>query len=401
MDAGAPSHRKVKVKITIKPPMQGIPLKTKLYDPDDPSDADGPIDDDPNMGDNRGTPLGFLAGAITSKIVGNVAVAWEEFSVSLNPGDNFRLLAAPRDQDFNDIKVISSQTAPETQGRLYVDENDDGEYNNGDEPVVDEGNPAHAAIFSTPLLTVWRRLHVEVDSMGAPDPTKTYNYGVDDPPPNGDIPDPDTSKLADAFRDAFIDVSVITDSAISQGNLPFLPSFPDVASRVTYFHNARNTENEDAMYWTAYIIGLYELELGDFRYFDNDLNPGDMNHPNDGTNPGALGYTDDTGPDYSMIMTETIRDVADRFDWTAAEITYVQQLVAIHEIGHQFGLKHPSDHPANDPYEDYKDADTFPGSVMTFPATITLEAQSPDVELEFAEWAIAEIRDNFGSGQKP
>jgi hypothetical protein len=423
MDAGAPSHRAVKVKITVLPAMQDIPIKLKLYDPDDPTYADGPVDADPNTNDNRGDPLNFKVGevldATTTEIENGEAIAWKTFLVSLNPGDNFRVAAAEREIYFDYIKVISSQTAPETRGRLYVDKNENDNLDPG-EPAVDENSPASDkngvdVVFSTPLLTVWRRLHVEVDSMGAP-PAGTQFTQEDPAPagPNGAVPRPNTDKLDDAFHNAFIDVDVLSEAEGSQSDLTFEPSWPTVAARDDYFlHNGdlgdpndpndttgyRKTKDEDAMYWTAYVAGVYEIQF-----------PGDdqfkFNHDNDGEGEvGALGFTPLTPdePEYSMIAMETIRDVAAEYDWSPAEITHIQQLVTIHEIGHQFGLKHPSDHPLNDPYKDYKDADAFPGSVMTFPGLDdnNNEGLEPQVALEFAEWAIAELRDNFGSGQKP
>lgn len=109
---------------------------------------------------------------------------------------------------------------------------------------------------------------------------------------------------------------------------------------------------------------------------------------------------------YTVIPMEINRDVAQQYVdegvWTQADITHVQQLVTIHEIGHQFELKHPKPDDPNDP-NDHADPDykAFPtGWVMSIPADNVEEQQSPQLQIKFSQWDIDEIRD-IGEDEHP
>lgn len=128
-----PNRRIVRVKAQLTNPVQGVRVYFRNYDVDDPSNDTTYIDPNGNAGDdNRGerdvngnwTPQS--AGTLSAPYAdtGPDGIASVEFTVTIQPGDNF---------------VVAASTDPNFQ--------------NG---IVQSG-----------MLTVWRRLHVEVDSMGA------------------------------------------------------------------------------------------------------------------------------------------------------------------------------------------------------------------------------------------
>ena len=151
----------------------------------------------------------------------------------------------------------------------------------------------------------------------------------------GDVPDPDTRGLKDAFKEAYVEVLL-------------LPT-PYQESKVAWHHNFRtsasdldgaNAENfrqfaerhrqslpEADDWWTVYIIGIYEIVT---ISSDND--------PNDEL--CSPGMTYDLEPEYSAVCFENIRDLAVQWGWTEEEIAKVIQATVVHEIGHHFELPH-------------------------------------------------------------
>jgi len=119
----------------------------KAFDVDDPSTDDTTVDrDGPGGIDNNGTTpsidpnggTGFASG-----LTGPDGVARFTFQVSKQPGDNFRVAGACLVSDRDGLTVNGVGIKDASQQPLPTD---------------------RAKI--TPLLTVWRRLHIEVDSMG-------------------------------------------------------------------------------------------------------------------------------------------------------------------------------------------------------------------------------------------
>jgi hypothetical protein len=83
--------------------------------------------------------------------VGHGGEATVEFSVTRQPGDNFAIAASTNPNDLNAVTVDGTELR--TGGGATIDIDCDGT-----EPIC-----------RTDMLTVWRRLHIEVDSMGAVD----------------------------------------------------------------------------------------------------------------------------------------------------------------------------------------------------------------------------------------
>lgn len=117
----------------------------KAFDVDDPSTDDAPVDTNGSAGaDNKGAPATSFGGlsALSAQTDSN-GVATVEFMTSMQPGDNFRI-AASADQSYINglfatgvnIKDSAGVTLPTDKSKV------------------------------SPMLTVWRNLHMEVDSMG-------------------------------------------------------------------------------------------------------------------------------------------------------------------------------------------------------------------------------------------
>jgi len=142
------------LRITTDPPVQGVRVFLKAFDPDDPSANNDVVDNNLTGGDNRDDNHHDTAElGVTQITTGGTGQALTSFRVAHQPGDNHRVAATikqttqgvPTLDMLNDNNVPPSNTQnPPTQDQvqLFI------------------GN-------LSPLLTVWRTLHVEIDSMGA------------------------------------------------------------------------------------------------------------------------------------------------------------------------------------------------------------------------------------------
>ncbi len=149
-------RRRVKIKANTSAQLPGETARPDLrqtaevmfrsVDMDDPSSDDAPIDPEGDLGnDNRGTPkAGRLVGGTMFDIDAN-GQAETEFEVTMHPGDNFKVVAGC-DQDY--------LTSIKGQGPLVVD---------ADGADIEATGRAKGS----DLLTVWRKLHYEIDKMGS------------------------------------------------------------------------------------------------------------------------------------------------------------------------------------------------------------------------------------------
>jgi hypothetical protein len=135
------------VSVTAAVGVAGVPVAFKSFDMDDPSTDQAPVDPNGAEGnDNRGIPV---AGTLSSESAMSDAFGFATvtFKTTLQPGDNFKVAASCDaayldrvDLDPNDgskIKDASGQELPTANAKL------------------------------TDMLTVWRRVHIEADSMSA------------------------------------------------------------------------------------------------------------------------------------------------------------------------------------------------------------------------------------------
>lgn len=171
----------------------GTPVNFKSFDVDDPSSNISPLDgnDAPveSGGDNRGDVDGQLEGELSasSAIVQN-GQAEVELTVTMQPGDNFSV-AASLNSYYLDHCVAEGSTST----------------GSGIKDMEGSQLPSATAKV-TEMLTVWRRVHIEVDSMGL----VTGNYV------SGTIKNAHKIKCPDnGLRNC---LSISTDNPISDSN---------------------------------------------------------------------------------------------------------------------------------------------------------------------------------------
>jgi hypothetical protein len=136
--------RKVKVtaNLSIGYPFAQIPVFFKAFDVDDPSSDDAPVDPNGSAGDdNRGIPKPGQLSATQAFADAN-GVAQVDFAVTMQPGDNFRVAASCYSGYLDQVVVSGINLADGVQ------------------------TLPSKHVQGTDMLTVWRRLHIEVDSMG-------------------------------------------------------------------------------------------------------------------------------------------------------------------------------------------------------------------------------------------
>jgi len=177
----AGKRRTIDLVATIEPPVQGVTVRFRVYDVDDPfDDVHGPLglNDIENVGilEQRrpdGTDNRELVGLATLTAPTNAdGVARLPFTVSMQPGDNYRAAATlhgPTDLTTTATYAKASALSVKTawDGKLVAN----GDFTGFVTPV-----------FWSPMLTVWRRLWVEADSMGQVDFTNTQNGIIPAPP---------------------------------------------------------------------------------------------------------------------------------------------------------------------------------------------------------------------------
>jgi hypothetical protein len=266
-----------------------------VVDPDDPSD-DPMVDPLGSAGDDNFQPLGTynqweavggfaLTGALTAasvqtEVVGGITEV--KFHLSCQPGDNYKFVA-----------------------QVTV--------------------PVYGAIQETSdTLTVWRKLHIESDSMGpGAGPYEPDDAVVDD------VPEPIYTYLATAFRPAYIEVALPTDTGEDTPDVRFKyhvnsDTTPDSIAAIDDQGRIGRATISTAGHWVVYVQGAYE---------------GSPAHTNDpdfplSTDPVA-GITNRPRGRFSLTFLETIRDVTSQ---NSQDTAYVNATIALHEIGAQFSI---------------------------------------------------------------
>jgi hypothetical protein len=145
--------------MTQGPPVAGVQVFFRSIDVDDPTTDDKDLDDEKQEKDNHGRPP---EGILRQDV---------EFEVTMQPGDNFRVVA-------------SCVSRTEIAGNRVKAKQDDGDARvvdaNGN--VIKDDTTTAAARKARPVLTVWRVLHVEADTMDSPptsdrDPERNFIKG--------------------------------------------------------------------------------------------------------------------------------------------------------------------------------------------------------------------------------
>lgn len=148
-------YSQVMVEATLKPPVPGIQVHFRSIDVDDPSSGHAlPLDDETVILDNKAALAadrsGKLGGgnSIISVATGANGVASTNFNTTMQPGDNFRVIASPIQEFRLHYEAVQTNLT-------------------GAVALIGDLNNVVSGDYTTQMLTVWRRLHVEVDSMEA------------------------------------------------------------------------------------------------------------------------------------------------------------------------------------------------------------------------------------------
>ena len=161
-DVLATIRKKVKLVATVDPPIAGVTVYFRVWDVDDPFDqlnATMPdvnlIDDDNDGPDNRPTGCEGVWSGLNSTDENGQAI--KTFTVSMQPGNNYRAAASCLNDALDqvsqaDADALSVELDPATQ--TYIGNGNFSGY--------------HVPVVWSKMLTVWRKLHVETDSMVRP-----------------------------------------------------------------------------------------------------------------------------------------------------------------------------------------------------------------------------------------
>jgi hypothetical protein len=172
-DVGTTTDRSlVKIVATISPAIPNAKVNFRTYDLDDPSATATPIDttgssgDDNNGGVNDGTTTPRKAGLLSGTgcttstdrlkdcLTDSSGIYQATLKTTMQPGDNFAIVASLTDDYLTGITFNS------TDGTKLVDST------NKAIPISGARNSDNVQAIRTQMLTVWRSLHIEVDSMG-------------------------------------------------------------------------------------------------------------------------------------------------------------------------------------------------------------------------------------------
>lgn len=139
----AVDRRFVRVQAIAADPKPGVQLYFRAFDLDDPSSDARPVDPNHSAADdNRGDPAEGTLSA-TSAVTDALGIAEVSFAVTMQPGDNFKIAASCRSSYLAGARAVGTDVVDSSGAML---------------------EPERGA--QSEMLTVWRKVHVEVDSMG-------------------------------------------------------------------------------------------------------------------------------------------------------------------------------------------------------------------------------------------
>lgn len=183
-------RRKIRVKAQFNESKAGVRIYFRTFDADDPSTNAAPVDTNDTAGnaggDNNGTVDGtaatnagllsiptanppnpnncqpFTSGSATglSCLTDSTGVAAVDFTTTMQPGDNFTIAASPNQSYLTGLAAAADGINLKDSNNIQV-------------PVTTSTQNACAESSvvgcRADMVTVWRRLHFEVDSMGSVD----------------------------------------------------------------------------------------------------------------------------------------------------------------------------------------------------------------------------------------
>ncbi|MFN0019352.1 MAG: Calx-beta domain-containing protein [Pirellulaceae bacterium] len=236
------------------------------------------------------------------------------------PGNNFKLVTAPTRHDIIGVRFLPDD---ETDGvTLYY------KWEGTLKPVP--------SMFTTDVLTVWRTLWIEQDSMGAPTLPEDGPFdGMTDDPNMGNVPKAPIDLLYPAFYPANVVVKTITENEAkdSRDDKFFIHNIENLGAAATKVKEEMKDIEEDFSAWVVEIVGAYEGP--DLKSFD----------PNENDSWGGYAVAN---TNIAFVYLETIRDRAAYVpppaplpgSPQAVNVDLLKQRITLHEVGHLMGLDH-------------------------------------------------------------
>lgn len=287
-----------------------ITVSLGKFDVDDPSWAVAPVDNESRPTDNRGQNVPLLRDTAPTNSAG--IALFENIYTSLRPGDNFRLVGSIRLGFHVEEDVAVKQAEPTA-----------GVYFSNWQPIPS----ADDTVVKSPLLTVYRQIHVELDHMEGP-PAGEFFAGPgehEDINPGGPIPDLLLDLTAMVCRDVFIDV--VNDLG-SQNTRPTVPWRHNATLLDEAFLFANRDVRGSADYWVAHAVAAYESDVT--SSFDPNV-----------LGTAHMGSQKENG-DF-VVYTEVVRDyLAAQGMGEADQVSWGIQMATVHELTHAWGLIHQS-----------------------------------------------------------
>jgi hypothetical protein len=299
----AAARDKVDVKVTLTvAPIEPVKFYFRSFDVDDPTSAAAPLDDETKDEDNRGT-VPAREGAFPGAVGGVKEVTFDgkektfEFQVTMQPGDNFRIVGN------GDRKFLLDLANPDST--LGADNADKQRIINknitGTAAEKEIRDVSHYA--SDRVLTVWRFLHVERDHMAAQGAAEVFQgagvnaaggggavQGDDDVSPGGVSGDPDIALAQAEYRRTYVETVDDIVALNTTRTTAFVHNLLDANAAATG-NGIRDVASVDR-FWVIHVVGCYEGLPAE------DYDP-------DGE-AACYGFT----PASCMIYFETIRDVS-------------------------------------------------------------------------------------------
>ncbi|MCA9205937.1 MAG: hypothetical protein KDA59_22945, partial [Planctomycetales bacterium] len=320
-------HDKISVEVTISPvlpPGFQTEMHVSSYDPDHYSD-DPEFDDDFEdradlARDNMYGRGFFIDNSHTLVFVPGVESATATLQVRGQPGNNYIVAARRYDPWLVQADFPDGDT-------LYWYEFVQGGPDTPVGPVEDS--------YRTALLSIWRTLHIEPDSLGTPssigpitsDPHAWDPNEEDDPyPGNIEITTQAIDALSAAFFPAMIEVKDDLQDYDVSDDASFYHYLHQPLTQIVAAGSVRDVDSENG-FWTIQVFAAYDRENGT----DNDPN---------GEN-SALGTSHTVADSVVFVFTETIRDIQDYgFAACGSVPSGLLDRVVLHELAHQFGMYH-------------------------------------------------------------
>lgn len=208
----------VVVTLTVHP-IEPLVIYFRSFDVDDPSANTEPIDDESNEQDNRGFPKAGYFEPYEDTTDWTFYDQSEQipFEVTMQPGDNFRVVG---NGDLDLLKDLENDDSDPNHATEQDKQRIVNKYVFGTTSRKEIREPEHYA--SNRVLTVWRFLHVERDTMAAPTlPQVTIVGGPATITPNVPIPGRSTIDLGINLLDDFSDLNLFEGGKIVFWSCPY------------------------------------------------------------------------------------------------------------------------------------------------------------------------------------